>query len=354
MTHFDQIDRAIYDGTVQISAASIKRGLKDMGLSLPLMIVAAKPLEKKGIVRGARRQKYFWHLHEGLIYILWHESEPTDAKYTKQGWLCGEPEFCAHPEDFILQLQNAILSFRRAELKRMIHYQPLSLSFAGELDTRRLALGRIQEFLSGKSTFEESFWKNPLEVWLEIILLRHQEHLNSLHRKMDEILGLMTCGLDNDYGVANCFTRLQRELYQIHSLTELRNRFPRMAAELLHEFPLSATWEKQDLSSLTQQALQWIDTHYRTPVSATQCAASIPVNPAYLCRLLRKETGLSPVQHLQQKRVSHAKVLLQESRTSIAEIAHCCGFGSTKHFYRVFRKCTDLTPAAYRRNVRRY
>ena len=353
MTYFDQIADAIYDGSINIPVPSIRLGLRKMGLSFPLMVLAAQPQYTKRVMKGLHHQKYFWHLHQGLVYVLWQESDVSKANYSARDWLCGEPQFCAKPEKFIHCLQNAILSFRSQEVKAIIHQNPLAVSFAAEMDTRRLALSRIQESITSKSTFEAESWQNALEVWIEIVVVRHQSHLNTLHRKFAEFFSLLTCDVDDSRSLANCFSRIQRDLHKMYSLTELRATVPLMVAELLSEFPMHGTWERQDLSPISHQALEWIEKNFSSPVSVAQCAASIPVSAAYLCRILQKETGLSPVQHLQIKRIAHAKVLLQKDRLTIAGISQCSGFGSTEHFYRVFHKHTNLTPAAYRRNVRK-
>jgi len=351
MTDFDLIGEAVYDGGVRLPLSAIKRSMIEMELAFPIKLVAAKPPTRKmRIPQGLHHQKYFLHLHQGLIYILWKESPQVSASLELRGWVCGEAQVCERAEYFINRLQNAILAFRQVELDAVIGQPPLLLSFAAELDSRRLAIARVQEAMA-KRTFDEDAWRNALDVWLQIILLRYQKHLNTLHRKMDEFLSSITASLDVGNSLSNCFCRLQRELYQIYSLSELRERFPSMIIELSQEIPSFAILSHKDVSDISRQALEWMEAHYNEPVTVAQCAAAIPVSAAYLCRLLQKETGLSPVQHLQQKRVSHAKVLLHAKRLTIAEVSQRCGFGSTEHFYRVFRQYTGLTPAAYRRNA---
>ena len=354
MYYFDQIGNAVYDGSRKISAALINNAVKKMGLSFPLMVVAAKPPEqKRKIVSGMHRQKYFWHLHQGLVYILWQQVDSDNTTGKMRNWICGEAQLCARPKQFVSCLQKAILSLRRLEIETAIRHRPLVLSFAEELDMRRLALSRMQEFLSGKNTFDEPIGQSALEVWLDIVLLRHQDHLNTLHRKLAEFLALMSCDVDGNNGLSNAFERLHQELHQIYSFSELRQKFPEMVRELLQEFPMLHRGGNGELSPISRQALEWIEAHFASPVSLAQCAESIPVSAAYLCRILRRETGFSPVQHLQAKRIAHAKVLLQKSRLNITDVAKRCGFGSAEHFYRVFHKHTNLTPAAFRRNTRK-
>ncbi len=231
MTYFDQIADAIYDGSINIPVPSIRLGLRKMGLSFPLMVLAAQPQYTKRVMKGLHHQKYFWHLHQGLVYVLWQESDVSKANYSARDWLCGEPQFCAKPEKFIHCLQNAILSFRSQEVKAIIHQNPLAVSFAAEMDTRRLALSRIQESITSKSTFEAESWQNALEVWIEIVVVRHQSHLNTLHRKFAEFFSLLTCDVDDSRSLANCFSRIQRDLHKMYSLTELRATVPLMVAE---------------------------------------------------------------------------------------------------------------------------
>lgn len=354
MYYFDQIENAVYDGSIKIPPLSINRGLAEMGLSFPLLLRAAKPPRMtKRVKKGMHRQKYFWHLHHGLVYILWQQSDSGDGADQLRHWLCGDPQLCEKPKQFISCLQNAILSLRRQEIESEIPDKPLVLSFTEELDMRRLALSRIQESVTDKSTFGAPIWQNALEVWLDIIIWRHQNHLNTLHRKLDEFLSLMSCDIDGNNGLSNAFNRLQRELHQVYSFVELRQKFPVMIGEILQEFPMLHRGKNVELSPISEQALEWIEQHFASPVSLAQCAESIPVSAAYLCRILRKETGFTPVQHLQIKRIAYAKVLLQKSRLNIEDIARRSGFRSMEHFYRVFRKHTNLSPAAYRRNIRR-
>jgi AraC-like DNA-binding protein len=351
MTEFDIIGKAVYDDSVPLSRNAIKRVIARMGLAFPLRIAAAKPVDDTmRTPKGMYQQKYFWHLHEGLIYLLWNETAEERPLLKKREWLCGESMRCARPEEFISQLQNAIISFRRVELDSLIRRKSLSLSLAAELEARQLALARVREAME-KSTFAEDIWRGAVGIWLDTILLRHQKHLKTLRRKMNEFLSLITATLDDSLLLSNCYCRLQRELHQIYSLGELRARFPRMIAELANDTPWSVMLSSQKLSPIARRALAWIEENYRQPATVSQCAASIPVSTAYLSRLLREETGLSPIQHLQQKRLAHAKVLLQEKQLTIAEIADRSGFGSPEHLFRSFRKSTGITPATYRRNM---
>lgn len=71
----------------------------------------------------------------------------------------------------------------------------------------------------------------------------------------------------------------------------------------------------------------------------------------YLSDLLRKETGMSALKHIQQKMVDVAKDRIIGSRQSISEISYGLGFPYPQHFSRWFKKLTGATPVEYRQQV---
>jgi len=58
--------------------------------------------------------------------------------------------------------------------------------------------------------------------------------------------------------------------------------------------------------------------------------------------------GSAPIAYIVATRLAHAKELMRYSDLSLEEIALQSGFSSLSYFCRVFKKETDLTPAAYR------
>lgn len=73
------------------------------------------------------------------------------------------------------------------------------------------------------------------------------------------------------------------------------------------------------------------------------------VNKSYLCRLFKKETGMTLLQYYNEIRCEHAKRLLAHSKWGIACIAAQVGFCSPSQFCYVFRKVVGTTPSAYRK-----
>ncbi|OAB46434.1 response regulator transcription factor [Paenibacillus antarcticus] len=76
------------------------------------------------------------------------------------------------------------------------------------------------------------------------------------------------------------------------------------------------------------------------------------LNPAYLGRLFRAETGIGFIGYLQNIRIEKAKQLLTTTMMSIAKIGHHVGYWDDKHFIKIFKKATSLTPSEYRSSKR--
>jgi AraC-like DNA-binding protein len=67
-----------------------------------------------------------------------------------------------------------------------------------------------------------------------------------------------------------------------------------------------------------------------------------------LTRRFRVATGRSPGAALRALQLRRAMYLLTYTAQTTAEIALAAGYGSTRAFYRAFRRATGASPSAYR------
>lgn len=77
-------------------------------------------------------------------------------------------------------------------------------------------------------------------------------------------------------------------------------------------------------------------------------ATAVNLDPAYLGRLFRKSTGLSPLDYLARLRAERAAALLANSLLPIARVGAEVGWPDPTYFARRFRKISGLTPTEYR------
>ncbi len=68
----------------------------------------------------------------------------------------------------------------------------------------------------------------------------------------------------------------------------------------------------------------------------------------HFSRCVKEQTGETPMQFLNRKRMERAGHLLASASKSVTEIAFQCGFGSSQYFATVFRQFHDCTPMEFR------
>ena len=78
------------------------------------------------------------------------------------------------------------------------------------------------------------------------------------------------------------------------------------------------------------------------------CASELCLSTNYFGDLIKKETGKTALEYIQDKIVGIAKVQLLIPAHSISQVAYQLGFQYPQHFTRVFKKATGMTPNEYR------
>lgn len=91
----------------------------------------------------------------------------------------------------------------------------------------------------------------------------------------------------------------------------------------------------------------YIDEHYQQ-ISLHEMADYFNYSDNYLSTWLKRSTGLSFQELVQQKRMDVAEELLKKTQLSVSQIAEQIGYARTAYFYRLFFRKTGLTPAEFR------
>jgi len=82
--------------------------------------------------------------------------------------------------------------------------------------------------------------------------------------------------------------------------------------------------------------------------SIQNIADSVNLSASYLSDLLKKETGRSAKDHINEFLVDKAKDMLLSTQQSVSEIAYNLGFNYPHYFSRLFKAKTGITPNDYR------
>mgnify|MGYP003675406783 CR=1 FL=1 len=78
------------------------------------------------------------------------------------------------------------------------------------------------------------------------------------------------------------------------------------------------------------------------------CAAQLNLSPNYFGDLVKKETGKSAHEHIQNKVIELAKEKVLDTSKSISEVAYEVGFKYPQHFTRLFKQKVGQSPMEYR------
>lgn len=96
--------------------------------------------------------------------------------------------------------------------------------------------------------------------------------------------------------------------------------------------------------------ISFIKSNYNKEISVKDLANVASLNELYFIKKFREKTGITPIQFLNQYRVSQSCSLLHEN-ISLTSIAKSCGFKTLTNYLRRFKDFIGLTPTQYRQNI---
>jgi transcriptional regulator GlxA family with amidase domain len=108
----------------------------------------------------------------------------------------------------------------------------------------------------------------------------------------------------------------------------------------------------QQSDSSTTRTRQWALGHLGEQLALTDLAAHANMSVRTFTRRFTAETGISPNQWLIQRRVDHARHLLEMSDLSIEMIATAVGFNSATLLRKHLQSTLGVSPTIYRRTFR--
>ena len=129
-----------------------------------------------------------------------------------------------------------------------------------------------------------------------------------------------------------------------------------LAHALVMKFLLATGKEKLNsryaASPLPRHLLQRvIERMHDLDVDLQSLATETGYSRTHFVRMFHAATGRTPHHYILQLRLTRAKDLIRERRTSLIDIAALCGFSSQSHMSTVFRQVLGMTPSEYRRTL---
>ncbi|MFD0693278.1 helix-turn-helix domain-containing protein [Paenibacillus sp. GCM10027628] len=105
---------------------------------------------------------------------------------------------------------------------------------------------------------------------------------------------------------------------------------------------------------VVSRAMEYITAGYREDITLEKIAKHISVNPSYLSRVFKQNTGFTIVEFITFKRIWQAKEMLLYSNARITDIAYHIGYNNVTHFQWTFKKMLGISPNQYRKHPRNF
>ena len=132
--------------------------------------------------------------------------------------------------------------------------------------------------------------------------------------------------------------------------SDSRRAVPMFTVGLLFVHLLEQT-DRLVISIREQQAvlhvLQYIETNYARS-SLNQVAQAVHCDVSWLSREIRRRTGRTFTELVQERRLTQAAWLLKNTRQKVSDIALSVGYENISYFHRIFARRFGLSPKKYR------
>lgn len=159
--------------------------------------------------------------------------------------------------------------------------------------------------------------------------------------------------------VMDCLKKIQIELE--HAIDKHSKELIAMNIELLLNYCMRF-YERQFITrnNVNKDALtkfeQLLDDYFESQLpmqdglpSVKYFADKIHLSPNYFGDMIKKDTGKTPQEHIQEKIIELAKERIIGTDNTVSEISYALGFQYPQHLSRLFKKRVGCTPNEYRR-----
>lgn len=121
--------------------------------------------------------------------------------------------------------------------------------------------------------------------------------------------------------------------------------------QLLNHLDSMETRREQQDQKLVIDVLGYIEEHYREG-ELTELAGQLNYDFYWLSKEIKKQTGRTFTELLQEKRLNQAAYLLQNTAKNIQDIGLAVGYDNQSYFYRIFKEQYGVTPKKYREKLK--
>ncbi len=265
-----------------------------------------------------------------LIYNMFH-NDYLEFEIKKVENIKSEPINLIE-EDEYYQDENFIKVLEKTHATMNSIDQCIQFGNINKLDNILAEMALNTKFITSKR-LKVSYFRNlqDLAITTNSIFLR-----SALKGGVPVILG---------YQISNLFaTRIERTM----SLSELQNihiEISKTYCQAVYDY------SKKEYSGITKKAIDYILFNIENYITVNELAEKLFVNPSYLSRKFKEDTGITLTEYVIKEKIKQSKVLIQSKRYSLMEISMMTGFNSYTVFAKHFKRETGFTPRKYIDNL---
>ena len=155
--------------------------------------------------------------------------------------------------------------------------------------------------------------------------------------------------LEHAYPIKECFAGIRRELSDRPPFFELqcREAIASLMIQIFRGEDLVEKTAKEEGTAISnyKNLLDEIENKY-SYITFSDAAAFMGLSEPYFSKFFRKISGMTFSQYLNIVKMEHAIEMLQDnpSRLSVTEVSTQCGFNTIRHFNRIFKDITGISP----------
>lgn len=167
----------------------------------------------------------------------------------------------------------------------------------------------------------------------------------SIHLLIDEILQIYRNVLQDKEEDLLRF----RNIYQFAQIDELMEELTGWMIGF-HE-KIDTEFDDYRNKSRMEQAIAYIQQNYATDLNMAVVSNYVSMNYSLFSYAFKQYTGKNFVNYLKELRVNEAKRLLAETDMRVIEISQRVGYENEKHFMKIFKSVSGVSPTEYRKNM---
>ncbi|MEK3735025.1 response regulator [Paenibacillus sp. FSL M8-0334] len=189
-------------------------------------------------------------------------------------------------------------------------------------------------------------WESVLRSMMDVIerLEHEQVHVIQAQQRMLEMLWIAS-RLLTEMGMA-----AEKPMYtfQARDYRQFRAETIRMVQTMQQHYE---DYCQQTSPDLIYRIKQYIEEHAHADISLEVIAEWAGLNPYYISKWFKDQTGMNYIDFLTECRIEKAKQLMRDPDRSLKEITYEVGYHDPNYFSKVFRKTCGVSPTEYRKQL---